>query len=1328
MLNIVNGMEGFVHVEDKSRKRAASPFWEHTFDIPKNVANRSLLQQPNLSRFGRNQVCLDMLLDDPIECAGCDWNIKMNVDNEVVSLMVYPRPSVAHEIKLPTGYTMTYKVVAKVLNQRTEGDDFTQSWKEDWNQLAPKLRQRPHPIFNLSAVKAQDSPLLYNDKFQLHISLAVNFSYDYLIQPRMAGVMGACFHQLEQQVARLELELKKEKGKSLELQARIKEEASAREQKLIKERDALIAKNKKIAESNEYVVEYIYQNFPKQMQDMNSKIWETTNKFMSTCTDSMHKVQSLMENLAAQKTHQKNPNTLPIIREHSRVELNEFKTIVEAAINPVLQLLANQNLKTASVTLPNLNGKMPGSMPSQNPTFSFPEVLSANYRTPRVITNPDIPKAPTRRSKPLLIDPVHSAEKTSISEKTTKNPFSTNVSTADETVKHRLFEGVSSGIFGIGTPSNDTVVKDTNIFGTKTTGLDVHTNWSLPLDPVKSLKNPCDNGSINRLFPTGGGLFADTSAQSNTTIPSFEFTTAGTGGSKSGSELKLGVEIADTNSDKGLFGNYSGSSMPVFQPIVPSENLGEGVKKTESNTDEPVDITFKPMYQGLEKKEVDTGHKNEKLLFSERSKVFRNLEGSFTERGKGNMEIYKDINKNSARLVLRQEITLKIRLNQAISTMQGLTKIDDKRLRWVNVDFGNPDYNPDEGEPLTFLARFKTPGITTKFYDLCSSFLNGTSTERSTSALQKSPSAKKTTESPKSLLGKSTESPIPLFGKNQRESATGLFGNIQGESASGLFGSNTSNASEIPKMVFSGTTIKPFETGISNGSKAFGGGLDSSDYKFLGSTDKPSAQPSDEPSNITFKPMYEGLEEKTIDPGHANETLLFSERSKVFRNKEGTFTERGKGNLEIYQNNDNKSARMILRQEVTLKIRVHQGMASISGVTKVREDRVRWVNFDFGNTDTSNTEGDVLIFLARFKTAEVTTRFYDLCSSLSKCAQSKASESLADSNSMKENDIVASEDVGKDDGKIPLCGEVDDNALLGTPPVKSLSPEPMKSPVQACAKTLNFMKKPNESSAQNEEIKANMFGLKTAEETMNPDDKKQSESKPEDKLSSIKFTGFSKFEGGSTFGSGAAFGSTDFGTKDSMFSSGIFGMEQSQTNFAEVNPLTGKSEVKSSAAVIEEKDDDDPEKFHMHDQTALFKGQASTGHEKETLIKSIGPAKLYRLDQNQWKARGMGKFQFWQHEEGKIRIVMREDKTEKLRLNHYVDPQLSFQMKDETNNVFSWVGNDYCPEDGGMSEPVSQCMSFSARFRASDTDTIEAFKEMFKSAQQQNLRSSQTQE
>jgi len=62
----------------------------------------------------------------------------------------------------------------------------------------------------------------------------------------------------------------------------------------------------------------------------------------------------------------------------------------------------------------------------------------------------------------------------------------------------------------------------------------------------------------------------------------------------------------------------------------------------------------------------------------------------------------------------------------------------------------------------------------------------------------------------------------------------------------------------------------------------------------------------------------------------------------------------------------------------------------------------------------------------------------------------------------------------------------------------------------------------------------------------------------------------------------------------------------------------------------------------------------TTGEEEEELVAKLR-SKLYRWHDNQWKERGVGDLKFLKHKKnGKIRVLLREDKTNKIRVNFIV--------------------------------------------------------------------------
>ena len=90
-------------------------------------------------------------------------------------------------------------------------------------------------------------------------------------------------------------------------------------------------------------------------------------------------------------------------------------------------------------------------------------------------------------------------------------------------------------------------------------------------------------------------------------------------------------------------------------------------------------------------------------------------------------------------------------------------------------------------------------------------------------------------------------------------------------------------------------------------------------------------------------------------------------------------------------------------------------------------------------------------------------------------------------------------------------------------------------------------------------------------------------------------------------------------------------------------------------------DDDHPEE---HEPDAEFKPvihltkkvETKTHEEGEELVFRIQKAKLFRFDREarEWKERGTGEVKFLKHlENGKIRLLMRREKTLKVCANHY---------------------------------------------------------------------------
>lgn len=93
--------------------------------------------------------------------------------------------------------------------------------------------------------------------------------------------------------------------------------------------------------------------------------------------------------------------------------------------------------------------------------------------------------------------------------------------------------------------------------------------------------------------------------------------------------------------------------------------------------------------------------------------------------------------------------------------------------------------------------------------------------------------------------------------------------------------------------------------------------------------------------------------------------------------------------------------------------------------------------------------------------------------------------------------------------------------------------------------------------------------------------------------------------------------------------------------------------------------------------------ETSTGEEEETSLLEL-KCKLYRFDtgSNEWKERGIGFVKLLQHKENKkIRLLMRQEKTLKIRANHIVMPNAKLQEHTGSDKAWVWSTVDFADEE-----------------------------------------------
>eukprot|EP00249_Psilotum_nudum_P034346 c53299_g1_i1 orf=235-888(-) len=119
----------------------------------------------------------------------------------------------------------------------------------------------------------------------------------------------------------------------------------------------------------------------------------------------------------------------------------------------------------------------------------------------------------------------------------------------------------------------------------------------------------------------------------------------------------------------------------------------------------------------------------------------------------------------------------------------------------------------------------------------------------------------------------------------------------------------------------------------------------------------------------------------------------------------------------------------------------------------------------------------------------------------------------------------------------------------------------------------------------------------------------------------------------------------------------------------------------------------------------------STGEENEDTLLEM-KAKLYRFDKesNQWKERGVGQVRLLKHKEtGKIRLLMRQNKTLKICANHLVLVTSVLQEHAGSDKAWVWHAKDF--SDGELKEEFF-CI------RLGNTESAQKFKTAFEEAQE----------
>ncbi|XP_075381223.1 ranBP2-like and GRIP domain-containing protein 4 isoform X4 [Mycteria americana] len=439
-----------------------------------------------------------------------------------------------------------------------------------------------------------------------------------------------------------------------------------------------------------------------------------------------------------------------------------------------------------------------------------------------------------------------------------------------------------------------------------------------------------------------------------------------------------------------------------------SADLGEkddDVYKTEDSDD----IHFEPIVQMPEKVEPFTGEEDEKVLYSQRVKLFRfDPETSqWKERGVGNLKILKNEVNGKVRILMRREQVLKVCANHWITTTMNLKQLSgsDKAWMWMANDFSDGDAKLEH-----LAAKFKTPEQAEEFkqkFEECQRLLLDiplqtphklVDTGRTAQLIQKAEEMKCGLKDLKTFL---TDDKTKLS---------------EEENVNSVCASSTSDLVIKPHAESTGPTLEwdnydlreeALDDSVSSSVYAsplasspvrknlfrFGESTTGFSFSFKSAL-SPSKSPAkqnqsrtsvgtDEDSDVTqeeerdgqyFEPVVPLPDLVEVTSGEENEQVVFSHRAKLYRyDKDANqWKERGIGDIKILQNYDNKQVRIVMRRDQVLKLCANHRITPDMNMQQMKGSDRAWV---WTACDFADGERKVELLAVRFKLQDVADSF-----------------------------------------------------------------------------------------------------------------------------------------------------------------------------------------------------------------------------------------------------------------------------------------------------------------------------------------------------------------
>ncbi|XP_067842272.1 E3 SUMO-protein ligase RanBP2 isoform X2 [Heptranchias perlo] len=435
---------------------------------------------------------------------------------------------------------------------------------------------------------------------------------------------------------------------------------------------------------------------------------------------------------------------------------------------------------------------------------------------------------------------------------------------------------------------------------------------------------------------------------------------------------------------------------------------------------------------------------------------------------------------------------------------------------------------------------------------------------------------------------------------------------------------------------------------------------------------------TEEEDNIHFDPVVLMPEKVDLITGEEDETVLYSQRVKLFRfdTEISQWKERGVGNLKVLQNKANGRLRILMRREQVFKVCANHWITTTMNLKPLMgSDRAwMWLASDFSDGEAKPEQ-----LAAKFKTPELAEDFKEKFEEFQRLLLDiplQTPHKLLD-NGRTARLIQKAEEMksGLKDLKHFLKDEKGRSKDEGNVMVSSVSES---------SSTSGLVIKPH-SESTGPTLEWDNYDLR--EEALD------------------------------TSVSSTAYGSPDTSSpvRKNLFR---FGDSASGFNFSfqpSLSPLKSPKLNQSGLSVGTDEDSEfgqEEEKDVQHFEPVIPLPDlidVSTGEENEQVI-FCHRAKLYRYDKeaSQWKERGIGDLKILQnYDSKKVRIVMRRDQVLKICANHWLTPEVRIEPMKGTEKAFIWSVMDFADDEAKMEQ-------LAVRFK--QQEVANSFRDLFEEA------------